>query len=357
MPINALIFGVGGPTILGLAKSLRLATERSQLRLIGVDGDPFAPGLYNRSLFDATCLNGFVRDGNYWEIVETIIDRESIDVAFMVPEPEVLAWSERQAVGGLPCKALVPDWVVAKSMYDKMACNLILQETGLVPETLRVDRESSPAAIAGHLGYPYWVRKAEGAGALGAFKIECQQDLVNWMAMNPGLDALMASEFLPGRNYACKVLYANGKLLRAACGERISYLLASTAPSGISGMCARGRLINHTSLIERADQAVGAVFKHHERVPHGMFTVDFKEDGKGTPKLTEINIRPVSFTYAFALGGANFAHDILQLLIQGELSEPNYKEYRFEDEPHFIRGVDSEIMLVHDNDLVRKFSR
>jgi carbamoyl-phosphate synthase large subunit len=353
MTTNVLIFGVGGPTPLGIARSLRLRLDRSELRLIGVDGDSFAPGLYNRELFDATRLNGFTREPDYWEIIEEIVERERIHLAYVVPEGEVLAWAERQADGALPCKAMIPDLAVARSMYDKMACNQLLDGTDLGPTTLAVDRNCQASDLGESLGYPYWVRKAEGAGAIGALRIDTAQDLQNWLNMNPEMEGLIASEFLPGRNYACKVLYFEGRLVRAACGERISYLLASAAPSGVSGICARGRLINYPELIRRSDQAVRCIFEHHRLAPHGMFTVDFKEDSSGIPRLTEINIRHVSFTHAFALGGANFAYDTYELLIRGELSNPDYVEYHFEDEPHFIRGVDSEIFIVPDADLVR----
>ena len=238
-------------------------------------------------------------------------------------------------------------------MYDKMTCCQLLEGTGLAPQTLRVDRGCSSADIGEQLGYPYWVRKAEGAGAIGALRIDSERDLVNWLNMNPGMEGLIASEFLPGRNLACKMLYIDGKLSRAACGERVAYLLASAAPSGVSGMCARGRLINNSDLINRSDRAVRTIFEHHGRTPHGMFTVDSKEDEGGVPRLTEINIRHVSFTYAFALGGANFANDTLELLTRGRLLNPEYREYRFDGEPHFIRGVDSEIFIVRNMDLVR----
>ena len=353
MAMNALIFGVGGPTPLGIAKSLRLKARSSELRLVGVDGDRFAPGLYNHDLFDKTCLNGFTRDPDYWKIIEEIIDREAIDVAFVVPEAEVLEWAKRQKEGELPCKALIPDYDVAGSLYDKFRCYELLQHTTLVPESISIDRNTPASDVGEKLRYPYWVRKASGAGAIGAFKVTCDEDLENWLSINPALDGFIASEFLPGRNYACKMLYADGALLRVGCGERIDYLLASAAPSGISGMCARGRLINDSGLIAKSALAIRTIFDHHGKAPHGMFTVDFKEDKNGDAKLTEINIRHVSFTLAFALAGANFAFDTLELLSKGELAEAGYKEYVFEGEPHFIRGVDSEIFIISDGDLVR----
>jgi carbamoyl-phosphate synthase large subunit len=239
-------------------------------------------------------------------------------------------------------------------MYDKMACNRILMGSGLVPRTISVESGNSLGDVGAELGYPYWVRKAEGAGAIGALKITREEDLMNWLQMNPGMDGMIASEFLPGRNYACKVLYINGKLMRAACAERVAYLLAKAAPSGVSGMCARGRLINDAGLIALSDKAVCEVFSHHAAIPHGMFTVDFKEDIEGKPKLTEINIRHVSFTHAFSLGGANFAHDIFQYLTHGVLSPSEYVQYQFDSDLHFIRGVDSEIFVVSERDLIRK---
>lgn len=350
--MNILIFGVGGPTSLGIARSLKLGDPSNELRLVGVDGDPFAPGLYRHDLFDSTHLNGFARNEDYWEIIEEIVERERIDVAYVVPEGEVLAWARRQADRGLPCKALIPESRVALSMYDKKACHGQLSETGLVPETIEVDEDSRLTELGERLGYPYWIRKSEGAGALGAFRIQREDDLRHWMRLNPSMTGLIASPFLPGRNFACKMLYHKGSLVRAACGERIDYLLANSAPSGVSGMCARGRLINHPELIDRSDRAVRSIFEHHGVVPRGMFTVDFKEDCDGVPKLTEINIRHVSFTHAFTLGGANFARDTLQLLVNGALDEPDYMAYRFEDEPFFIRGVDSEIFIVSERALV-----
>src|SRR5690606_9966658 len=124
---------------------------------------------------------------------------------------------------------------------------------------------------------------------------------LNWVKLHPKIKNFMASEYLPGKNFACKMLYYKGELLRSASAERIDYLLANAAPSGISGMCARGRLINNNQLTVLSDVAIRAVFERCNLEPQGMFTVDFKADRAGEPKITEINIRHVSFTLAFAL--------------------------------------------------------
>src|SRR5687768_6993833 len=101
--MNILISGVGGPTPLGIAKSLRLKYSSEELTLIGVDGSKLAPGLYNKKLFDKTYLVPHSKDATYWEVIDKIVEQEKIDLAFIIPETEVLVWSKRQKEGKLPC--------------------------------------------------------------------------------------------------------------------------------------------------------------------------------------------------------------------------------------------------------------
>jgi hypothetical protein len=54
----------------------------------------------------------------------------------------------------------------------------------------------------------------------------------------------MASEFLPGRNLACLLLFHAGRLIKLGCYERLVYFMGHTALSGVTGNIAQGRLIN-----------------------------------------------------------------------------------------------------------------
>jgi predicted ATP-grasp superfamily ATP-dependent carboligase len=347
--MNILITGVGGPTPLGIAKSLKLTEEGKTFRLIGVDGSFLAPGLYNKSLFDNTYIIPHSSSDSYWDVIEDIVKKEAIDFAFIVPETEVLVWSKKQKEGNLPCASLIPDYDVATALYDKYKTFSLLQSTGMVPDTLEVSLDGLDDSIGNALGYPYWIRGGSGAGAIGAMKIGNLKELQNWIDINPRVKDFMASEFLPGKNYACKVLFNNGKMIKAASGERIDYLLAAAAPSGISGMCAQGKLVNDDKLVQYSEKAVRTVYESFGMQPHGMFTVDFKGDKDGEPKITEINIRHVSFTYAFALGGANFAWDTICML-KGKETEGD-TIHRFDKDYRFIRGVDSDLFIIPEEEL------
>src|SRR5690606_37453693 len=100
------------------------------------------------------------------------------------------------------------------------------------------------------LDFPFWIRVKSGAGALGALKVKNAKDLDTWLALHDNRSDFMMSEFLPGRNYACKLLCYEDEVIQHASAERIDYLLAAAAPSGIYGMCARGKLLNRPDLIE-----------------------------------------------------------------------------------------------------------
>lgn len=332
-----LFSGIGGPTPLGVAKSIKQAFPDA--RCIGVDGSKWSASLYGSDVYDETYQIVSGSSENYWNVMEEVIEKEKIDFAFIIPETEVLVWSKRLQTGALPCKALIPSNELSEFCFDKLKVAKQLFELGLTPKTADfVHGEKQEIA------FPFWIRVNQGAGALGALKIENQKDLDTWLTLHGNRKDFIISEFLPGRNYACKLLYVNGKLLQTASGERIDYLLSAAAPSGISGMCARGRLLNRPDLVEKSVIALEHISNHLNVELHGMFTVDFKERSAAAPLITEINIRPVSFNHAFALGGVNFPQTIVEAMVLNQSSD--LKTGVFEKESFFIRGVDAPLRLI-----------
>jgi predicted ATP-grasp superfamily ATP-dependent carboligase len=349
--MNILITGIGGPTPLGIAKSILLSDNFKNVKLVGVDSDRYAPGLYNKELFNKTYLIPHSSSDDYWSFLKSIISKESIEHAFVVPELEVLEWSSKMKTGRLPCNSLLPDYEVAKVLYDKYELYNRLNDSALVPKTVKVEVSSVEKNICDIQGVPFWVRARSGAGAMGSLKINTMDDLRIWIKLNPHINDFIASEYLPGKIYACKILFYEGKAIRAACAERIDYLMAHSSPSGISGMCARGQLINKREIVDASIRALNILFESCGQNPHGMFTVDYREDKVGVPKITEINIRHVSFTLAFSLCGANFAQDTLMLCTGNPAFDRSFKIYEFDDDYTFIRGVDARLRVLKNSDI------
>lgn len=352
--MKILVTGVGGPTPRSFSISLKKYSTYKDFELIATDINPLAVGLYQNDLFEKSYIVPKATDSNYWCEIENIIKENNIEYAVILPELEVMEWSKRKKDGTLPCKVLLPDHSLSELLVDKARMTEMLEHLDIVPESVEFKRdEINLANISNKLGYPYWVRSSSGTSGLGSLKIEDENSLKNWIHINPNVETFLASKFLSGRNLACKMLYYEGKLLRAAIGERVNYIMAKVAPSGITGNTSFGRLLNDPEIFEAANVAMNYMFKQTGAEKHGFFTVDFKEDENGKPYITEVNVRHVAFTQCFAAGGANFAEDTVRLLDEDQTFDREFKLYEFEKDLIFLRDVDSLPIIMKETELLK----
>jgi hypothetical protein len=351
--MKILITGVGGPTPRSFAIALKKYSFYKRFELIATDINPLSIGLYQGELFSKSYIVPRCTDSNYWDKINEIVKENNIEYAVILPELEVMEWSKRSEAGKLPCKALLPDSIMAELLVDKAKMTDILKSLDIVPQSVEFSSdESNLQNVFDKLGNDFWVRSTSGTSGLGSLRVDGIESLKNWIQINPGVKQFLASKFLPGRNLACKLLYYNGKLLRSACGERVNYIMAKVAPSGITGNTSFGRLLNEPKLVKVAVEAMDHLFEFSKAKRHGFYTVDFKEDGNGKAYITEINVRHVAFTQCFAAGGANFAEDTIRLLSSDDTFDMNYKMYEFEKDLIFLRDVDSLPVLMKEHQLL-----
>lgn len=353
--MKILITGVGGPTPRSFAISLKKYSFYKRFELYGTDINPLAVGLYQNELFNRTFVVPPASDPSYWKVMRALIADNGIEMAVILPELEVMEWSRMKQTGDLPCKVLLPDYDMATLLVDKARMTEILDDMDLVPRSVSFNRDQTDfSEVFKKLGRDFWVRSTKGTSGLGSLKVEDENALRNWISINPGVHEFLASQFLPGRNLACKMLYYEGELLRTACAERVNYIMSKVAPSGITGNTSFGRLLNEPALVETAISAMDRLFKHTGAARHGFYTVDFKEDANGKPYITEINVRHVAFTQCFSAGGANFAEDTIRLLDNDPDFDRNYQMYRFEEGLIFLRDVDAIPILLKETELLPK---
>lgn len=353
---NILVTGVGGPTPRSFVRAVKLSEEDNpEFRFIGVDCNSLAYGLYDNSLFDATYVVPRANEKSYWQRINEIIEKENIDAAVILPEVEVLEWAKNKSNLAKDILTHLPVYDLATELVNKHSLHKYLKGTGLVPRFAKIVSENVDySKLKEHLGNEFWIRSTEGSSGLGSLKIESESALKQWISINSGVQEFIATEYLPGRNMACKMLYFGGELKRTASAERINYIMAKVAPSGVTGNTSYGRLINEPDLVELSEKALEIISSKLATKLNGIFTVDFKEDSNGQPKITEINIRHVAFTSSIAAGGANIPLDTLKTLF---LSENKQKElqridYNYSDSFVFLRDVDSEPILLKQSDLL-----
>jgi carbamoyl-phosphate synthase large subunit len=352
--MKILVTGVGGPTPRSFSIALKKYSRYKMYELIATDINPLSMGLYQTELFSKSYVIPRCTDATYWDKIDEIVKNHQIDLAVILPELEVMEWSKRAEEGKLPCKALLPGSKIAGLLVDKAQMTELLDSLDLVPPSVEFDRNTTDfSSVFNKLGNDFWVRSSSGTSGLGSLRVDGEESLKNWVQINPGVKTFLASKFLPGRNLACKLLYFNGKLIRSACGERVNYIMAKVAPSGITGNTSFGRLLNEPKLVEVATKAMDELFKVSGSPKHGFFTVDFKEDADGTPYITEVNVRHVAFTQCFAAGGANFAEDTIRIMDGDPNYDYNYKMYEFEKGLIFLRDVDSLPIMMREENLLK----
>lgn len=334
-----LITGACGVTSRSVVRSLQKSEIfKDQCVFIGTDVCynyyGIFEGLYNK-VYKVPGYN----DADYHSVMQKIIEDNKIEYAIIIPEPEVLYWSANP----FAVKHLRIPTEFCKSVLSKLNLYRALESTGLTPKFQMVNKTLMMADEKSVLlNYPMWIRDySEGTtSGMGSFAPQNYEQLKAWITINENIDTFMLSEFLPGRNLACFLLYDDGELIKYGVAERIDYLMAKVAISRITGNTSRGRLLNYPEAYNVARQAVEKVLEKTGEVMNGLVVVDMKEDGNGIPKVTEINIRHVAFTSTFANAGLNFSE--IQMLILSDQREkiPTNKTLIFSDDNVMLRDVD-----------------
>ena len=351
-----LITGVGGPTPRSFVRAVKYfgGKHKDLFEFIGVDSNPLAYGLYDRDLFSKSFVVPRASDKKYWNVINAIIEKNAIDGAIILPEMEVLEWSKNYNKLNKKIKLHLPDYSLAKEIVNKYQLHALLKETEYIQEFVRLNpTHYSFDTLKNTVGETFWVRGTEGSSGLGSLKIGNQETLAQWITMNPDVSEFIATEYLPGRNMACKLLYFNDKLLASACAERVKYIMSKIAPSGITGNTSFGRLLNEPGLVDISIDALNIISKKAGTGLNGIFTIDFKEDMHGKPKITEINIRHVAFTSSMAAGGANLPLDTLLVLFNEESNNAETIHYTFREQYIFLRDVDAYPIVIKESDLLK----
>lgn len=309
----------------------------TDIRLVGTDICENFYGIME-GLFEKIYRVPLWKNPDYVPILAEICEREEIDLAVVVPEPEVLMWSE--SVDLVP--AFLPPPKLGRIALSKSALFDTLADTGLVPAHRIYTRADVLEGKADEFELrPYWLRDCSPGttSAKGAIKVVEPAEAKAWALLQKEVAVFMASEYLPGRNLACCMLFYDDELLKFVCAERLEYFASHLVLSGITGNTCKGRLINDERVCAIAEKCVRMVAQKTGEPLRGLLTVDLRENRDGIPLVTEINLRHVAFTSAFAAGGANMAEAQLFATL-GLSNKIASKEVRFPPGNLFLRDID-----------------
>lgn len=345
--IRMLVTGACGVTSRSVVRSLNKSDLfKGKIEFIGTDicNLKYAPyeGLYEK-LYYVPPFNA----SEYRSIMQRIIDENRIECAIVIPEPEVLYWSQHPFdVKFMRIPPLFGEEVLSKRrLYENLA------DTGLVPKfhvLSNAEILSEPSNVK--LDYPMWIRDySEGTtSGKGAYLAYDYKHLCAWVNINENIDTFMLAEYLPGRNLACFLSYNKGELIQYGVAQRIDYLMGKVAVSGVTGNTSYGKLLNDESVVGVSINGVNKILEKTGEQMNGLVVVDLKEDADGVSMITEINLRHVAFTSTFANAGLNFSEAQLLCMFGREDEIPVKGTKVFPKNNAMLRDVDGLPIYIED---------
>lgn len=352
---SVLVTGAGGPLGANVTRSLRQAPER--LWLVGTDANRWHLPL---ALTDRVVQIPAARDREaYREALEKLVS-EGVDVIIPTHPVEVRAIADLVAVGAFSsAKIALPAAPVLARTDDKYATWQILERGGVpVPRTCLIENPDALGKIFKEMPVPVWVRGSGAPGlGIGGAALPCRDASVAkaWIDHHRGWGKMIACEYLPGRNLTWMCAFAHGRLLAAACRERLEYVLPHVSPSGITGAPAVTRTIKRPDVAEIGERAVRLV----DDRPHGVFFVDFKEDASGRACVTEINAGRCGTTVHFYTeAGFNFPWLLVCVALGRDTSWlPASPHDVVTEDLYWVRTLDCGPVLVRGNTAFDQFEK
>ena len=265
----------------------------------------------------------------------------------------MIAWGNYfNEKGTYPCPVLIPPVELALPLMDKSMMSDVLEDTPYIPKTLSITHlDHKVEQIGDDIGYPCWIRANRGSGGLGSLKILGENSLRPWLLVHSDIPEFTVSEFLPGRHLANQMLYIDGEYVKGASLECVEYVMASIAPSKVTGNTSYGRFLNEETYLSFCDDVIRYMCDKLKVKPHGVFSFDTKDDHLGNPKVTEINIRHMAYTGIMADVGFDLISDTITLLTEGPEGIVRDTNFRYDKPYAFLRDVDIEPIILDDREL------
>lgn len=343
--IRLLITGGGGSAAYNFIDAIRQSGQ--EYYIVATDMKPYHLELLD---VDKKYLVPPVGDKNYISSINRIIKKEKIDFVHPQPDVEVAFLSNNK--DRVDAKIFLPESETVEFCHDKMLFNELMAKKGVAtPRAYSIDSPDDLKLALKELlkiQPKIWLRATRGAGSRGSLPINSfyQGDAwIDYWRNFRGIDYgdFMASEFLPGHEFAWQSLWFNGELITSQARERIEYIFGNLTPSGQTSSPSVAKTVNRDDINEIGQAAVRAVSDK----PHGVFCVDMKEGADGIPKVTEINVgRFFTTSNFFAHAGLNMPAMYIDLGLTGKTSQKPKQLNPLPDNLFWVRMIDMGYKLV-----------
>ncbi|WP_428630655.1 ATP-grasp domain-containing protein [Sphingopyxis sp.] len=302
------VTGAGAVLGQGIIKSLRAASLPCEI--LSLDPNPLSAGLY---WTDRSMLIPMASDPSYASVIEQILRLESPDAVLVGTDVELDIFAKHRHAweSKFGTKILVSDENVVEIADDKFATVEFLERHGLShPQSVRGEDDHALAQLIEDVGFPLIVKPRRGARAVGVSMVHDVAQLTNALAGRSNLIVQqMAGE--EDQEFTAGVVYFDGAV-------QASIILRRDLRDGNTYRAYSGDFSAYREYVHDIASALK---------PHGPANFQFRVDGKGVPRLFEINARFSGTTPMRAIFGFNEVDLCLRkLLLNEDVVEPKIRE-------------------------------
>ncbi|MGH7276036.1 MAG: hypothetical protein ACREIY_03280 [Candidatus Rokuibacteriota bacterium] len=348
MAARLLVTGAGTGPGNNVIASLRRGDP--SLVIVGCHDDRFS---IKKSSTDPNYLIPSAEHPGFVRALGRVITAEKIDLLVPTSDADVRAVSRHRA--RIPCRVFLPRRAVIELCQDKHRVTAFLRARSVpAPLTYRVNRLSDIARLFRRLAPDplVWCRVRRGSGSMGATPVATPAQARNWIRYWKEMrgvppSAFTLCEYLPGRDFGCQSVWQAGRLVLAKTFERLTYFAGEGQPSGVSSVAALARSVDEPRVVEVCAAAVRAL----DPKTSGLYCIDLKEDRRGVPCVTDINVGRFSLSTAIYdfVGKHSTAVTYVRLALGEpvEIAEP----YDAAEGYYMVRDVDTLPDIFHADEL------
>jgi len=345
---RVLVMGAG--TGLGNNVMRSLAAGDPSLALVGCHTDRFA---LKGSLAPRNYVMPSAPASSVRRALRLIAARESIDL--LIPTSDAHVALASSLGPRFLARRFLPKARVIALCQDKHRVSAFLRARGVpAPRTYAVGALRDVSRLFRRLGPGprVWCRTRTGSGSRGALPVTSPEQARSWIRYWRDLRGVPVRQFtlceyLPGRDFGCQSLWRDGRLVVAKTFERLSYFAGENQPSGVSSVAALARSVVEPRVVEVCVAAIRAL----DPRTSGLYCIDLKEDRRGTPCITDVNVGRFSLTTPLydLIGKRNMASTYVQLAL-GDPVEA-FDEYDAVEGAYLVRDLDTLPRIVHADEL------
>lgn len=345
MKKTILVTGAGGSAAYNFIHSLKIAKEN--IDVIGVDTNKEHLALSNADFKYLVPPNS--NKNKYIEALNSIIEKHNVDLVHPQPDPEVYFIGKNRHL--INTRTFLPSLETIENCQNKLkAINIFKRNSVRVAESYLINNENDLIKSFNKLKNKHqkiWIRATKGAGskaALPVTELEHAKFWIDYWEKNKslGYGNFMASEFLPGKEFAFQSIWKNGKIITSQARERKEYVFGNLTPSGQSSSPSVAVTVNRDDINEIATKAILSI----DKKATGIFCVDIKENSDGKPCIIEINPgRFFTTSNFFSVAGCNMPYYYLKLALGEKL--PDIKQYNaLKQNLYWLRIIDMGFKLI-----------